>query len=95
MKNVLESYCDGMPSYVRTYTYPFAFIAVAVRGNDRSDVNLKQCSKRGLNYDKENGLAYVSTTYMNIYVNYLFCKIRHSMVHILNVFHFRVRFILF
>ncbi|KAI0226053.1 hypothetical protein LSAT2_023251 [Lamellibrachia satsuma] len=32
--------------------------AGAVGGSGRSAVNLKQCSKRGLNYDKENGLAY-------------------------------------
>ena len=47
--------------YVRTYIYPFALITGAVGGSNRSAVNLKQCSRRGLNDERENGLVYVST----------------------------------
>ena len=50
-----------MPCYIRTYIIPFAIITGAVERSDRSTVNLKQCSRRGLGEGKENGLVYVST----------------------------------
>ena len=46
---------------IRTYIYPFAVIVGVVGGSNRSAVNLKQCSKRGMNDGKEYGLILVST----------------------------------
>ena len=40
--------------------YIFPVIAGAVGGSNRSAVNLKQCSRRDLNYRGEYGLVFVS-----------------------------------
>ena len=77
--NAYSDLNDWMPSYIRTYIYPFTVIVGVVGG---SIVNLKQCKMRGMNDWKGNGLVYVSTfaywsnscfnvgaTYMNISPN--------------------------
>ena len=46
--------------YKKKYIYIFPIIAGAVGGSNRSAVNLKQCSRRHLNYQGEYGLVFVS-----------------------------------
>ena len=47
--------------YIRTHLYLITAIADAVGGSSRSAVNLKQCSRRDLNEEKEHGLIMVCT----------------------------------
>ena len=51
---------DRMPCKIRRYLYSSPVISGAVGRNNRSAVNMKQCSKRGLNYPGEYGLVFVS-----------------------------------